>query len=281
MKTALLQYTGYAHNKMRTYKPLGSKTKDSERKRKAQHDKQRGNAKERGYDGKWAKARMAFLMRNPLCAACTAAGRTVPAFVVDHIKPHLGDQKLFWDANNWQSLCKPCHDRKTATEDSTFASKGKAEGFNVVLLAGAPGAGKSSYVRWNMQRGDVVVDVDQLSAAVGYLELYDRPQNILTLSLEVRDFIYKLIATRHSSIAAANTVWVLTTQASLHGRKSIANAIKATQTMVMDTTADVCASRLRTRMKESQHLPALLAKVKEWGQLYRTDDSEIKIGYGA
>ncbi|MGI6721758.1 MAG: HNH endonuclease [Anaerovoracaceae bacterium] len=31
--------------------------------------------------------------------------------------PHRGDQKLFWDRSNWQSLCKSCHDSKTMTED--------------------------------------------------------------------------------------------------------------------------------------------------------------------
>jgi 5-methylcytosine-specific restriction protein A len=44
-------------------------------------------------------------------------GRLVKATVVDHIVPHRGDVKLFWDENNWQSLCKSCHDHKTMTED--------------------------------------------------------------------------------------------------------------------------------------------------------------------
>lgn len=39
------------------------------------------------------------------------------ATVVDHIIPHRGDQKLFWDRSNWQALCKSCHDSKTMTED--------------------------------------------------------------------------------------------------------------------------------------------------------------------
>jgi 5-methylcytosine-specific restriction protein A len=38
------------------------------------------------------------------------------AEVVDHIKPHKGDMTLFWDENNWQSLCKMHHDRKTILE---------------------------------------------------------------------------------------------------------------------------------------------------------------------
>ncbi|WP_338056068.1 HNH endonuclease signature motif containing protein [Thermanaerosceptrum fracticalcis] len=48
-------------------------------------------------------------------------GKIVPAIVVDHIRPHKGDYELFWDESNWQPLCKQCHDRKTATEDSNFA----------------------------------------------------------------------------------------------------------------------------------------------------------------
>lgn len=28
--------------------------------------------------------------------------------LVDHIIPHRGDQKLFWDTTNWQSACERC-----------------------------------------------------------------------------------------------------------------------------------------------------------------------------
>jgi 5-methylcytosine-specific restriction protein A len=32
-----------------------------------------------------------------------------PASVVDHIKPHRGDRKLFWERSNWQPLCQHHH----------------------------------------------------------------------------------------------------------------------------------------------------------------------------
>ena len=57
-----------------------------------------------------------FLKRNPLCVACRAEGRLECATVVDHIVPHKGDPILFWDRTNWQSMCKSCHDAKTARE---------------------------------------------------------------------------------------------------------------------------------------------------------------------
>ena len=76
-------------------------------------DRMRGGAEARGYDSRWRKARAAFLQRNPLCNECMKHGRLTPATVVDHVIPHRGDQKLFWDEGNWQALCKSCHDRKT------------------------------------------------------------------------------------------------------------------------------------------------------------------------
>ena len=73
----------------------------------------RGGAAARGYDSRWNVARRRFLREHPLCAECMRQGRLTPATVVDHIIPHRGDEKLFWSEQNWQPLCKPCHDHKT------------------------------------------------------------------------------------------------------------------------------------------------------------------------
>ena len=92
-------------------------------------DLERGTRHERGYTNRWAMAAKAFLMEHPLCARCVVEHQMdhsvfiQAAKVVDHVKPHKGNQELFWDESNWQPLCKPHHDRKTATEDSTFARR--------------------------------------------------------------------------------------------------------------------------------------------------------------
>lgn len=78
-------------------------------------DHVRGGADARGYDARWRRARKAFLQRHPLCAECVKEGKVTPAIVVDHIVPHRGDPRLFWDIKNWQPLCKGCHDKKTGS----------------------------------------------------------------------------------------------------------------------------------------------------------------------
>lgn len=66
------------------------------------------------YDADWRRESKAFLAEHPWCAECLKHDVYTPATVVDHIKPHRGDKKLFWDRNNWQSMCKHHHDQKTA-----------------------------------------------------------------------------------------------------------------------------------------------------------------------
>ncbi|MGE8338123.1 HNH endonuclease [Pseudomonas laurylsulfatiphila] len=73
---------------------------------------------QRGYGYKWQKARERYLRDHPLCVYCARQGLTAAAGVVDHKVPHRGDQSLFWDESNWQSLCKPCHDSVKQAEES-------------------------------------------------------------------------------------------------------------------------------------------------------------------
>lgn len=75
------------------------------------------------YGRAWAKARAEHLRSSPLCVMHQRRKLLVPATVVDHLKPHRGDLTLFWDRNNWQSLCKHCHDsHKQRQEKSGRAS---------------------------------------------------------------------------------------------------------------------------------------------------------------
>lgn len=75
------------------------------------------------YNYRWQKVRASFLKENPLCAEHLLDGDTVAAVLVDHIVPHKGNQVLFWDRDNWQSLCKECHDRKTAKENDNLRAR--------------------------------------------------------------------------------------------------------------------------------------------------------------
>lgn len=76
-----------------------------------------------GYDYRWQKIRKAYLQRNPLCVECMKDGIVTVATVVDHIIPHKGNRKLFYDESNYQSLCVACHNKKSATERQSWSNQ--------------------------------------------------------------------------------------------------------------------------------------------------------------
>jgi 5-methylcytosine-specific restriction protein A len=99
-------------------------------------DARRESSSARGYKWRWRNYRRAWLRAHPLCgdrvdgrstehSECAQAHRVSAATDVDHIAPHRGDEQLFWDARNHQSLCHACHSAKTAREDGGFGNRGR------------------------------------------------------------------------------------------------------------------------------------------------------------
>ena len=66
---------------------------------------------------RWQDLRESVIRTDPFCRACLARGRHTLTVDVDHIRKHGGDPDLFWDRDNLQGLCKPCHSRKTTRNE--------------------------------------------------------------------------------------------------------------------------------------------------------------------
>lgn len=81
-------------------------------------------------DPRWVHGRLAHLSEHPLCAMCALVGHVCPATVVDHVRPHRGDEALFFNRANWQSLCATCHDiRKQRLEARGYADTLDVDGW--------------------------------------------------------------------------------------------------------------------------------------------------------
>ena len=83
----------------------------------------RANSRQRGYDTRWEKASRTYRSKYPYCAGCKATGKDEPATLVDHIVPHRGDQRLFWDTDNWQSSCEWHHNAIKARLERMYDNK--------------------------------------------------------------------------------------------------------------------------------------------------------------
>lgn len=91
------------------------------------------------------------------------------ATVVDHIIPHRGNEELFWDEDNWQGLCKRCHDRKTWREKRGLGITWEQHPERFVIN-GQPASGKTTAARRISRRLSIprVWDWDAEAQHLGY-----------------------------------------------------------------------------------------------------------------
>ena len=62
---------------------------------------------------RWQRLRWFVLVRDLFTCQMPGCGRVEPdtaQLVADHIRPHRGDEALFWAETNIQCVCKSCHD---------------------------------------------------------------------------------------------------------------------------------------------------------------------------
>lgn len=67
---------------------------------------------------RWQKLRWSVLVRDLFtCCRCRRIEGNTSLLVADHVKPHRGDEHLFWDDANIKAMCKACHDSIKQSEE--------------------------------------------------------------------------------------------------------------------------------------------------------------------
>lgn len=69
---------------------------------------------------RWEKLRQATFLRDRYtCKECGCLEGDTSKLVCDHVKPHRGNEALFFDPLNLQTLCKSCHDTVKRKQEQT------------------------------------------------------------------------------------------------------------------------------------------------------------------
>lgn len=243
------------------------------------YDPRRGSSAERGYGHRWRVYRLGFLAEQPLCVRCLAAGQTTAANIVDHIEPHKGCERLFWDALNHQALCRTCHDRKTVMEDGGLrpgrvnwhpAWLQPSEAV-LTIVCGAPGSGKSTYVARHAGAGDVVIDVDVIGSALCGTRLHDWDKRRL---IEVgRERNRQLMALAEPDMRGRRA-WFIVSEPQAEQREWWHVMLQPEQIVVCETPASMCIARINGDAER----PRTSGKIiEQWWRTYRRRPTDVVV----
>lgn len=214
-------------------------------------------------DPRWELLRDQVLSEEPLCRA--GCGR--PPRVVDHIRPHRGDETLAFDRTNLQAMCKGCHDAKTAHETG-FAGAGPKRlttPTRVTLVCGPPCSGKTTYVRERAEPGDLVVDWDVLAQALGSPHPHHHPPALVPFIAEARDAVTARLARRHDVARA----WLIATAPRDADRRRLTPDGATATVVLLATPEDECVRRARRDSRPDGTIEA----IESWWRIHRADET--------
>lgn len=133
----------------------------------------------------------------------------------------------------------------------------------VIVVAGAPASGKTTYVREHAKPGELILDVDDLFKALSGWDRNARPEALLPFVLAARDAVVARLA-RPGPLRRG---WVITATPDPAKRDALVRRTGG-RLVVLATPAAVCEQRLRSRKAQRKNLKLLMSVVKDWWRQY-------------
>lgn len=240
----------------------------------------------------WQKARGAYIdereaVDGGLCELC----QEEPGTEVHHkifLRPeNIDDENITLNPENFMLLCFDCHQREheAARKIAMLNAKqregkrgvlingsyyydddGNIQPFRVYVVWGAPGSGKSTYVREHIQSGDIVIDLDLIGRALSLADKTDVPRNVERIAYDIRDYLYTRIADRTID---AKRVWVIAGLPKREHRQQVASLLNAELVFIEASFTD-CYSRI-LHDSERKDKALQLAIIEKWFRDYECD----------
>jgi len=211
---------------------------------------------------KWQKFRMSIIAERGLkCEYCGKIVAIPGELTLHHIKEltpeNVNDYNISLNPDNVLVVHHECHNKI----HNRFGHTGEKK---VYIVFGPPLAGKKTFVRSNMTRGDLIVDMDRLYAAVSMLPYYDKPDNLF---MNVRAIYNLLIDNIKTRFGKWNNAWVIGGFSDKYKREKLAEELGA-ELIFCDVSKEECLRRLSVDEERKYRKDEWEVYINKWFEQY-------------
>ncbi|MFK7692870.1 HNH endonuclease [Paenibacillus sp. HJGM_3] len=137
----------------------------------------------------------------------------------------------------------------------------------VFIVYGPPLSGKADYVRHHMARGDLVVDMDRLYAAVSMLPYYDKLDGLFSNVIGIHNQLIDNIKTRFGKWRSA---WIIGGYADRFKRQRLASELGA-ELIFCNISREECLRRLDVDGERQYRKDEWRVFIEKWFETYSVD----------
>ncbi|TCJ05053.1 HNH endonuclease signature motif containing protein [Cytobacillus praedii] len=186
----------------------------------------------------WVNLRLQLINeRKNICNRCketiAKSKDIIGHYIIELTPENVNDRMISLNPENIEIVCFDCHNK----EHKRFGYQSERE---VFLVYGPPMSGKSTFVKENIRRGDIVIDMDQLYSAVSMLPYYDKPDNLFSNVMGIHNQLIDNIKTRFGKW---NNAWIIGGYADRYKRNRLADDLGA-ELIFCDISKEECLRRL-------------------------------------
>lgn len=176
---------------------------------------------------------------------------------------NVNDANIAYNPENLMFVHVKCHNEI----HKRFGGRVQAWQRKVYYVYGSPCSGKSTFVRENMQSGDLVLDIDRLWSALSGQPEYVKPNELKPVVFNARNAIMDSIKTRAGNW---QTAWVIEGGAFLGDRMRRIETLGA-ESIFIEATRDECIQRLASDEKRRSVQDEWIKYIDEWFNNYQPD----------
>jgi len=210
----------------------------------------------------WVNFRLQLILeRGNVCAHCNKiipkSRDLIGHHTVELTPENVNDYSVSLNPDLVEIICFDCHNK----EHKRFGYQKLRQ---VYLVYGPPLSGKTTFVRQQVMRGDLVVDMDALYSAMTLLPTYDKPDNLFTNVRFIHNQIVDNIKTRYGKWTNA---WVIGGYADKYKRERMANDLNA-ELIFCEASKEECLQRLAMDEQRQYRQAEWQGYIDKWFEQY-------------